>query len=125
MIKTPSKRPGPVDEPVELTPPRGLSKGAKRYFKHWAPLLGQRVSVTRLDAVGLVELAEIAAECESLRSAVALHGVTYDCLTVTGGKMVRARPEVAMLADASRRLKAFLDSYGLTPASREGAASHG
>jgi P27 family predicted phage terminase small subunit len=116
-----SRQLGPGDEAVELACPRFLSKGAKRFFRHFSPLLAQRGSVTRLDAVGLSELAEIAAEIENLRAAVALHGVVYDCLTVTGGRMIRARPEVSMLADASRRLKAFLDAYGLTPASREGA----
>jgi P27 family predicted phage terminase small subunit len=116
-----SKRHQPGDEAVELTCPRWLSKAAKRFFKHFSPLLAQRGSVTRLDAVGLAELAQIAAEVESLRAEVEVHGRVYECVTVTGGRMVRARPEVAMLADASRRLKAFLDSYGLTPASREGA----
>jgi P27 family predicted phage terminase small subunit len=99
-----------------------LSKGARKFFKHFAPLLAERGSVTRLDAVGLAELAQIAAEVESLRAAVQTHGPVYECVTVTGGRMVRARPEVSMLADASRRLKAFLDAYGLTPSSREGAS---
>jgi P27 family predicted phage terminase small subunit len=121
VSNTRAKRHQTGDEPVELACPRWLSKGAKRWFKHFAPLLAQRGTVTRLDAAGLAELAEIAADVENLRSAVATHGPVYECNTVTGGRMVRARPEVSMLADASRRLKAFLDAYGLTPASRESA----
>jgi phage terminase small subunit len=112
-----------VHQAVELACPRMVSKPARRWFKHFAAGLAQRASVTVLDAAGLIELSEIMADVESLRAAVATHGHVYECVTVTGGRMVRARPEVSMLADSSRRLKSFLDSYGLTPASREAAGN--
>ncbi len=50
--------------------------------------------------------------------AVNQHGLIYETENTTGGKVLKARPEVAIASDAWRRYRAAICELGLTPAAR-------
>jgi P27 family predicted phage terminase small subunit len=57
-------------------------------------------------------------EWREARALVVEHGLTYERLTAQGEKIIVARPEVAIAADAMRRLHRQLLEFGLTPSAR-------
>jgi P27 family predicted phage terminase small subunit len=107
------------DEIVELIPPKWLSKPARVWFKRWAKDLADRGTTVITDAAALCEMATVAAELDQLRASLTANGHVYETFTESGHKMVRARPEAALAADASRRLAGLLQQFKLTPKSRE------
>ncbi len=71
------------------------------------------------DALALERLCETYAEILDAQDRLLERGSrTYETTSVAGGRMVRAYPEVAMLADADRRFKSYLVEMGMTPAAR-------
>jgi P27 family predicted phage terminase small subunit len=74
--------------------------------------------LSEADALALEGLAEAYADLRSARDALAARGdFTYETATLTG-TIRRAYPEVGMVSDADRRLRAWLSSFGLDPVSR-------
>lgn len=57
-------------------------------------------------------------EIEIYSAIIAQEGRTYTTTTQTGDTMFRARPEVAMRADAMRRAQQLRSELGLGPASK-------
>lgn len=117
----------PMGGAVLLDPPPWLTGPARAWFEHFASIMGALKTSRLADAAIVAELAHTAGECERIRDEIAgLPGLTYETTTTTGGTMVRPYPQIAMLADATKRLKGLLEACGLTPASATRAdANHG
>lgn len=99
--------------------PAHLSDGAKESWGYVAVILDEMGVLTRADRVALEGLCEAYTELRAARKSLADAGsITYETTNATGGKMIRPRPELAMIADADRRLMAWLTKFGLTPADR-------
>lgn len=80
-------------------------------------LIGMGV-LTVADAIAFERLVLTFIEVRELSADVELWGRTYETRNEAGSIMYRARPEAGMLADADRRLKAYLGDFGLTPSTR-------
>lgn len=101
------------------SPPAHLSDRAKVAWGAVSVLLDRMGILTEADGLALERLCEVYAEILEIRGSMPADGSrTYECKTKEGGTMIRAIPEVAMLADADRRFKAWLVEFGLTPAAR-------
>jgi P27 family predicted phage terminase small subunit len=102
-----------------LTPPQSLSTRGMNAWRRLAPELRRLGVLTTADTFALQALCECYGEAMTYRAAIKkAGGPTYETHSRTGELMIRARPEVAMLADADRRLRLYLGEFGLTPASR-------
>ena len=73
--------------------------------------------LTEADGHALELLADAYGEYRAARAVILKEGTTYESDT-KHGKIVRTRPEVAIAADAWKRMKAMLVEFGLTPSSR-------
>jgi P27 family predicted phage terminase small subunit len=98
--------------------PPHLSPKAKTAFKNVSNLLADMGVLTIADGMALEMLCDAYAEWRDLRKAVESHGATYTTTGTSGDVVVKARPEVAMAADAWKRVKAMASEFGLTAASR-------
>lgn len=117
----PGKRALNQDEPQpERAIPKAPAHIPARAKKVW------KAVATELDAMGVLTVADVLAlellvcsydEYRRMRDVAETEGATY----LTGGEsglMHRARPEIAIGADAFRRCKSMLVEFGLTPSSR-------
>ncbi|AWK85039.1 phage terminase small subunit P27 family [Azospirillum thermophilum] len=100
------------------SPPDHLSDGARLTWGRLTVLLDRMGVLTEADAYALERLCEIYGEILECQEVIAEVGRTYETRNEAGSVMYRARPEVAMLADADRRFKSYLVEFGLTPAAR-------
>ncbi len=116
------------------TAPVWLSEKAKAAWPVIEKLLSDMNVLTISDGIALETLCEAYADLrsarESLSKPITIQGEGGKSLQLAaageltyitfgkGGPMVRNRPELALIADAERRLKASLSDFGLTPASR-------
>lgn len=107
--------------------PGHLSKRAAAAWLKVSKMLNALGVLTALDAMALERLCECYAEILEYQATLdaredpktgEIGCRTYETTTVAGGRMVRVYPEVALLADADRRFKAYLGDFGLTPATR-------
>lgn len=118
----PGKRPVNKAEPKPRreipSPPKHVSDVGRVAWGRLTVLLDQMGVLTQADAYALERLAELYAEIVALGETIAETGRVYETITETGSKIFRPRPEVAMLADADRRFRAYLVEFGLTPAAR-------
>ena len=94
-----------------------LTPKAKTVWKQLGDSLDRMRVLTEADGHALELLVDAYAEYRAARAVVAKEGATYESKT-KHGKIVRARPEVAIAADAWKRMKAMLVEFGLTPSSR-------
>ncbi len=108
----------PKAEPGAPVCPAWLSPKAKRAWKELVGILGGMDILSKADRRAMELLCDAYAEYRDARAVVAKQGATYEAETVAGGVMIRPRPEVAIAADAWRRVKGMLTEFGLTPASR-------
>ena len=133
----PGKRPLNAMEPKprreKPSAPAHLSGRAKAAWGTVSVILDRMGLLTEADGLALEGLCEAYADVLEARAALKLP-VTLtgedDVITIAeagkltyvtvgkGGPMIRNRPEVALLADADRRLKSWLVEFGLTPAAR-------
>lgn len=118
----PGRRPLNDKEPK---PPRGipkcpphLSERARGLWKKIGPHLDKMGVLTIADGTALELMCEAYAEYWECREVIIAGGATFTSETLAGGLMERARPQVAMQADAWRRVLSMLAQFGLTPASR-------
>lgn len=114
----------PVPEVALGLPPDWLSSTAKEYWQEIGSLLLQMKIVSYGDTAAMSLLCDVLAQWVSVRVTLTKRGRVYELLT-PGGKVFRARPEVAMEADLWRRAKAMLTEFGLTPASRSKVSALG
>lgn len=104
--------------------PAHLTPAAQAAWQSLAALLEGMGVLTEADGHALESLCETYAEILSLRAVLAKRGThTYESMT-DAGIMIRAYPEVAMLAAADRRFRAWLVEFGLTPAARSKVSIH-
>lgn len=105
---------GPPDE----NPPEDLSADEREIWTRLVPrLIGARV-MTAADRDSAVLAVQALADYHRMRAIVVRDGETYETETANGGRVIRAHPAVAMVADAWRRAEAALSKFGLDPASR-------
>lgn len=95
-----------------------------------ATLIADRMGVlTEADPIALEGLAEALADLRSARASLAMPlmygniemaqaGERYYWTEGKGGPMRRARPEVSDIADADRRVGAWVARFGISPADR-------
>ena len=110
------KEPKPEQLTADSKPPEWLSSSGRAAWTDILPILLILNVLTVADPVAFAMLCDALAEYVDARAVVGKAGATY----WTEGKsvMLRARPEVAIAADAWRRAKVMLTEFGLTPASR-------
>ena len=97
--------------------PAWLSPTAKTVWRKLAGVLDRMRVLTEADGHALELLADAYGEYRAARAVILKEGTTYESDT-KHGKIVRTRPEVAIAADAWKRMKAMLVEFGLTPSSR-------
>ena len=102
---------------LPLMPPH-LTPGAADVWNELAPLLESMRVVTVADAYALELLCEAVTEYRQARAVLAKLGMTYETVSAAGTAMTRTRPENAIAADAWRRAKLGLSSFGLDPSAR-------
>lgn len=107
--------------PAEGVPsrPAHLSAKAKAAWRAVVPILQDMRVLTVADSLALEGLCEAYADLCAARAVLQKRGgATYSFVTKTGDTVYRAYPEVAQAADADRRFRSWLASFGLTPADR-------
>lgn len=114
----------PVPDVALGLPPEWLTPMAKEYWQEIGGLLLQMKVISYADTAAMTLLCDVLAQWVSVRVTIAKRGRVYELLS-DGGKVFRARPEVAMEADLWRRAKAMLTEFGLTPASRSKVSALG
>ena len=107
--------PVPAGGEPKMTPPFHLSDLEQLLFGSIAELLEARgnASVNWTDHVAL--LAQRLAQVQRLKAVLEMEGDTYQTKTSTGGLMIRARPEVAMMSEAMRQVQSLLGELMLNP----------
>lgn len=99
--------------------PAHLSAAEKRAFAEFCSTLEQAGILTGVDGFVVQALACCHVELIEARKALrALGGPTYTTTSVTGDKMHRAHPLVALVSDTDRRYRGWLGCVGLTPSDR-------
>ena len=111
LPKNPALPPGIPPCPKHL---RGL---ARTTWHRVGQLLAQLGVVTAVDQDAIELLVRSYVEHHKAQTVLDRLGMTYTIKTASG-RVVRARPEVAIVADAARRLKGMLIEFGLTPSAR-------
>lgn len=119
------------DEPkapagMPTAPDRFTSPAAKAAWLRFGSVLDSMGVLAKTDGAALQRLAEVYAQVSQLQQHIANHGHTYlggvetdsKGQPIPGTGLTKARPEVGMLADADRRLRAYLTDFGLTPSAR-------
>ena len=105
-----------VGEPAQ---PAHLTAKAKTAWRAVVPVLEEMRILTVADGLALEGLCEAYAELCTARAVLRKRGSrTYSFATKTGETVYRSYPEVAQAADADRRFRSWLASFGLTPADR-------
>lgn len=112
--------------PVEIPPvPPQFGAKARSAWDRVAPILVRMGVLTAMDALALEQMCETYAVIRHCQAVL----LEYGDLTYESGKdgacMRRAHPEVAILADADRRFRAYLNDFGMTPASRSKVKAEG
>ncbi len=108
--------PVPVPVPV-MAPPEWLSEKEVEQFVGIAQILEEQGRATGHLVPIVAELAQQLALAAELQKTVTENRASYETTTSTGGKMWRARPEVAMLLAARKHAHALLNDLMLTPTS--------
>lgn len=114
--------------PAGIPPcPPWLSARARELWSSLGPMLLEMRVLTLADAPALELLCDTYAEWREAREVVEREGMTYECEQWAPAEpvegeptkvMIRQRPEVAIAADAAKRLRAMLTEFGLTPSAR-------
>lgn len=116
----------PKPRRVIPSPPEHLSDRARTAWGAMSVILDRMGVLTEADAVALEDLCETYAELVEARQALRDRGqATYEGGGEKSGTIYRSYPEVAQVADASRRLMALLTKFGMTPADRSRVSAAG
>lgn len=108
----------PAPPPGRPTKPRHLTGIAADEWRRLAQLASKTGVLTSADGPALEAAALAYADMRRAHEVIERDGHTYSTRTATGSEMQRARPEVAIAAEAWRRYVAGLGHLGLTPATR-------
>lgn len=115
----PGKRALNKDEPKPsagtLVAPDWLTKAERLEFE----TLAERLAEIGLNSDSYTESVALAAQLQveiiELSEVIEREGRTYCVITKSGDRMVRARPEWNLRAEARRHLQSLLAEFGLTP----------
>lgn len=108
-----------VNEDVPLGPmvaPVHLSDISRDLFCSISTILEQQKRASPHYSEHVALLAQRLEQIKRWQSVLEVEGDTYETMTAAGGRMVRARPEVAMLADAFRHAQSLIADLMLNPA---------
>ena len=94
-------------------PPRHLTKLAQEEWRRLAGELVAKGLLRSLDAAAFENRCELYALTVRCRRTIDNRGSTYK-----HGGVIRVRPEVKILADAVKQMRAYDGEFGLTPAAR-------
>lgn len=97
---------------------RWMSDGAKRFWKRYAPILKELGLLTEIDLSSLRILCELNNDFVRLSNLLRKKGETYETTNAQKEKVVKKRPEVDMKKDIETRYLAYLQQFGMSPASR-------
>ena len=100
------------------SPPAHLSRDALVVWVRVSEILDRMGVLTEADVIGLERICETYVEVVELQADIAKHGRYQVVRTKAGGAMARKLPAVEMLADADRRLRAWIVEFGQTPSAR-------
>lgn len=112
----------PTLEAAKPTRPTWLKGKARTAWDQLVDLLYAMGVMTEADGKALELLCDAYAEYREAREYVIKHGPTYESAT-DKGLIVRKRPEVAIAADAQKRVASLLAEFGITPSSRSRVSS--
>ena len=101
-------------EKSEPTMPKGLSKYQQKAWKEIIARLSQTKVITKVDDLALREYCAICEEIEDIKKTISDEGYTV----VNGRGGTSAHPLLATLERFRKLKKSYLESYGLTGASR-------
>jgi len=107
-------------KPAVGAPParRGMAADVRTWYRRLVTVLDPLRVATAADGIALELCASALVEHFAARAVITRDGATYTTVTPAGSTMTRARPEVAIAAEAWRRGAAMLRDFGLSPASR-------
>ena len=113
----------PAPEPGIPLPPEELSPDARISYYQFARVISGMKVLTLADQAALVALAETSVERRRAQEEIDKHGLFRK--TKRGKKSIAMKnPALAILQDADRRLRGWLNEFGLTPASRTRVKVH-
>lgn len=115
-----NSRINPNEPQVTITipvPADWLPDEVKEIFRDFALQFAQMRVLSEADGKALELLAEAYYEYQQARQFIHANGSTYKSDTANG-TIVRAYPQVAIAADAYKRVRAMLIEFGATPAAR-------
>jgi len=120
LYGNPGKRPRRQRQPKASGDlPRAPAYLSKRATEIFGRLVG-RLDSQKLASSSHTEMLGLAAmrlaEVEALTELLESEGVSYETKTISGERMVKARPEVAMRSEAARHAHALLVEFGQSPA---------
>lgn len=97
------------------TAPNWLSEKETVHFEQLVDRLVEigAASGTYTEAIATAAVRMV--EIEILSEAIEDAGHTYETISTTGSRMIKARPEVAQRSEALRHLQSLLAEMGLTP----------
>lgn len=136
--RTNKKEPKPERE--RPSPPAWISDHAKVVWGEACLILDKMGVLTGADVFALENLCESIADLKRARASLArdiVVGTGPDAVVVArggeetyvsvgkAGALVKSRPEVAMIADADRRVGNWLSKFGLSPADRSRVSTLG
>lgn len=102
------------------SPPDHLSDRARVAWGSLSAKLDRLGILTELDDLALERVCELVAEIVEHKADIRQHG-RYVKVGLAKGKL---RPVVRLLADADKRLRAWMTEFGLTPSSRSRINAH-
>jgi phage terminase small subunit len=95
--------------------PMHLSDLAQLIFGELAGLLEKQGRAAPEYAQCVALLAQRLEQIQRFQAVIETEGDTYETRTAAGGRMVRARPEIAMLSDALRHAQSLIGELMLNP----------
>jgi P27 family predicted phage terminase small subunit len=120
----PGRRPLNFNEPnpgrIKLRAPNHLSEAGQKAWRRMAAMLDRLGVLTEADVAAFESLCEAYADLWEAREKLAeRRGLSYRKHNdKTGITSYHAYPEIAIIADADRRLRAWLGAFGMTPSDR-------
>lgn len=101
--------------PGPMVCPMHLSDLAQLIFKDLATFLEEQGRSAPEYAQHVALLAQRLEQVQRFQAVIETEGDTYETQTAAGGRMIRARPEVAMLSDAMRQAQSLIGELMLNP----------
>lgn len=90
-----------------------MSDGAKRFWRHYAPMLSRLGVMTEADLPALRVLAELWSRWITTTNVLNKKGLIYEA-----GKLDRVRPEVKLADQLETQMLRYLQHFGMTASSR-------